>query len=303
MKKNDNISVPALAGAFCFGALTAVTVTMGVVHGTAPVKEQTYKESCRTSLEDIGLPVLLSAPPASPAGSVTGFLSSKSGFEGTGNDAANSYLALYMDSPDISDTDVLDASDDTAAPDTDEESAEAIKEPVTESHTSVYIPQATIITTVSYDENEEESVSVITKFNNGRVLDYDVDVYIDEVDEIEFFYHLVEAESGNQSSLGRRLVADCVLNQRDSGKYPPDIKSVILSPGNYSVVSGGSIFTVTPSESTKQCVEQEMESRIDYAVMYFRTNHYHTFGVPYEVVGDVWFSKACEDNASQWTEE
>lgn len=166
---------------------------------------------------------------------------------------------------------------------------------VLDEHVSMYIPEATVRTVV----RGQEPVTC-TIFKCGRVLSYDVDAFIDEVDETEFFYMLVEAENGNQSSLARRLTADCLLNQVASPKYPDTIKEAILNHNMYEVVSKGSIFTVTPQESTKQCVDTEMISQIDYSVMYFRTKHFHKFGVPYEHVGDCWFSKPGPDDSTQW---
>ena len=56
----------------------------------------------------------------------------------------------------------------------------------------------------------------------------------------------------------------------------------------------------SPSESTIQCVDTELKNQIDYGVMYFRTRHFHNFGVPYDQVGNHYFSKAAEDEVSQW---
>ncbi len=199
--------------------------------------------------------------------------------------------------------DILPAEDSVSVNETPETPAEAPVEDIVavgtvlEEYVSAYIPQATI--QVIKGENED---TVQTVFKSGKVFYYNIDEYLDEVDEVELLYHLVQAEGGNQSSLARRLIADCVLNQRDSGKYPDTIKGVILTPGDFEVVATGSIFKVTPSDSTIECVDNELESRIDYAVMYFRTKHFHTFGVPYDQVGDCYFSKAVEDNSSQWSE-
>ncbi len=167
---------------------------------------------------------------------------------------------------------------------------------ITDRHVSVYIPEAWIITVNSPDG---ESITY-TSFRRGRTLDYDVDQYIEEIDEITLFCQLVEAEAGNQNSLGRRLVADCVLNQLASGRYGEDIKSVIFVDNNYEVVETGAIFCVNPQESTKQCVENELLCQVDYGVMYFRTEHYHDFGIPFVHVDDLWFSKESEDESAQW---
>ncbi len=119
-------------------------------------------------------------------------------------------------------------------------------------------------------------------------------------EDIELLYRLVESEAGQESSLGRRLVADCVLNMARTQRLT--IKQAILNPGIFDVVSSGVIYKTVPSESTIQCVNTELEGQIDYGVMYFRNKHFHTFGVPYEQVGNHYFSKAVEDTEEQWHE-
>ncbi len=162
---------------------------------------------------------------------------------------------------------------------------------------SAYIPTAIIY----WAENTEGNMQEFTKFQlSDIVLPYNVDTYIEETDEIELFYKLVQAEAGTQSSLGRRLVADCVLNQVASEDFPNTIKDIICLPNNFEVVSTGYIFVTQPSETTIKCVDLELESQIDYGVMYFRTEHFHTFGVPYEQVGAHYFSKSNEDNPDEW---
>ena len=158
-----------------------------------------------------------------------------------------------------------------------------------ESHPSAYIAKATIVT---------EEGRTYTVFRKGRVVNFDVDEYIQSVSEEELLYKLVEAESGNQSSLGRRLVTDCVLNMAAAGDG--SVKSAILKKGVFDVVAYGSIFETNPKESTVQCVDTELEGQIDYSVRWFRTGHYHNFGVPFEHVGAHWFSKPAPDDAGQW---
>jgi uncharacterized protein YgiM (DUF1202 family) len=69
--------------------------------------------------------------------------------------------------------------------------------------------------------------------------------YRDEVDytkdDLKLLACLVHAEAGNQSYEGRLAVANIVLNRVKSGKFPDTIKSVIYSPGQFSVASSGSL--------------------------------------------------------------
>lgn len=109
-------------------------------------------------------------------------------------------------------------------------------------------------------------------------------------DSLEYLACCVEAEAGNQTELGKRLVCDTVLNRFDSGKYE-SLYDVINEPGQYSVVENGKILTVTPSEETYRIVNEELECRTNTEVLYFRTDHYHKFGTPLFREGDHYFSK------------
>lgn len=109
-------------------------------------------------------------------------------------------------------------------------------------------------------------------------------------DSLEYLAACVEAEAGNQSELGKRLVCDTVLNRFDLGKYET-LYDVINEPDQYSVVSNGSILRVTPTEHMYRIVAEEVENRTNTEVLYFRTNHYHTFGTPLFKEDDHYFSK------------
>ena len=113
-------------------------------------------------------------------------------------------------------------------------------------------------------------------------------------DSLEYLACCVEAEAGNQSELGKRLVCDTVLNRFDSGKYET-LYDVINEEHNgvyqYSVVGDGRIFEVTPTEETYRIVAEEVENRTNTEVLYFRTKHYHTFVTPLFKEDDHYFSK------------
>lgn len=113
-------------------------------------------------------------------------------------------------------------------------------------------------------------------------------------DSLEYLACCVEAEAGNQSELGKRLVCDTVLNRFDSGKYET-LYDVINEEHNgvyqYSVVEDGRIFEVTPTEETYRIVAEEVENLANTEVLYFRTKHYHTFGIPLFKEDDHYFSK------------
>lgn len=108
-------------------------------------------------------------------------------------------------------------------------------------------------------------------------------------DSLEYLAACVEAEAGNQSELGKRLVCDVILNRYDSGDYET-LYDVINEPGQFSVVSNGMIDRVVPSEETYQAVQKELRNRTNREVLFFREGCYHKFGTPLLSEGDHYFS-------------
>ena len=109
--------------------------------------------------------------------------------------------------------------------------------------------------------------------------------------QIDLLARCVEAESGNQSVLGKRLVCDVILNRVASEAFPDGIEAVINQEGQFGVVANGSINTAVPSEETIAAVMTELNERIDTEVLYFQTGSYSKFGTPFDKVGDHYFSK------------
>ena len=108
-------------------------------------------------------------------------------------------------------------------------------------------------------------------------------------DSLEYLAACVEAEAGNQSELGKRLVCDVILNRYDSGEYET-LYDVINEPEQFSVVSNGMIERVVPSEETYKAVQKELKNRTNREVLFFREGYYHNFGTPLLNEGDHYFS-------------
>lgn len=116
------------------------------------------------------------------------------------------------------------------------------------------------------------------------------DINQGQMDELELLASCIEAEAGNQSILGKRLVADVILNRVDNPAYPNSIREVIYQPGQFAVVDNGAINTVIPTTETWQAVYKELTNRIDETILYFQAGHYGPYGEPWEQVGGHWFS-------------
>lgn len=109
------------------------------------------------------------------------------------------------------------------------------------------------------------------------------------IDEIDLLARCIEAEAGTESLLGKRLVADVVLNRVSSPIFPDTITEVIYQDGQFAVVANGRIENMTPSAETYQAINLEMENRIDSEIVYFQSGGYG-YGEAWERVGNHFFS-------------
>ena len=95
---------------------------------------------------------------------------------------------------------------------------------------------------------------------------------------------IVHHEAGNQSDLGKRLVADTILNRVESDKFPDTVYEVINQPGQYCNPDK------YPSKDMYRLVAEEIYSRTNDKVLWYRTNRYHSYGVPILKEGNHYFS-------------
>lgn len=112
-------------------------------------------------------------------------------------------------------------------------------------------------------------------------------------DSLELLAICVEAEAGNQSLEGKRLVVDVILNRVDdrSGVWGDDIASVITQRGQFtSYWDGGMDKVWEPSPETYKAVEMELEEREHPGVYYFREGMWPEYGSHWKKVGDHYFS-------------
>lgn len=112
-------------------------------------------------------------------------------------------------------------------------------------------------------------------------------IYCKSIDLLE---RCVEAEAGNQSILGKQLVADVILNRVNDPDFPDTITDVIKQKGQFSVVSNGSIDSVSVSAETKEAVKKELVSQVNEEVIFFQTGSFSPYGEDFEKVGDHYFS-------------
>lgn len=111
------------------------------------------------------------------------------------------------------------------------------------------------------------------------------------VEDYVYFAQCVMAEAGDQDELGKRLVIDVILNRKDNINFPDNITDVINEPYQFEVVSNDSINEVIPTDDIYTLIQEEIQNRTDYDVLYFRTDHYHNFGTQLFQHQDHYFSK------------
>lgn len=83
---------------------------------------------------------------------------------------------------------------------------------------------------------------------------------------------------------GKIAVVETILNRCDI--YGKTIEEVIYEPYQYSVANNGE-----PDETVEQAVDIALRENIyPNDMIYFRTGNYHTFGKPYQQIGNHYFS-------------
>ena len=99
------------------------------------------------------------------------------------------------------------------------------------------------------------------------------------------------AEAGTQGPLGKKLVIDVILNRTECIFFPGDtVEEVVFCPGQFAVVSNGSIFRTEPTEDIWELIEEELQERTNNEVVFFQLYRYSSSGEPWAKIGDHYFS-------------
>lgn len=109
-------------------------------------------------------------------------------------------------------------------------------------------------------------------------------------EDIELLALLTMAEAEGECEEGKRLVIDTVLNRVDSDEFPDTIHDVIYQKKAYTSMWNGRVDRVEITDEVIQLVKEELESRTNTDVLYFRTGHYSSYGTPLFKVENHYFS-------------
>ena len=156
----------------------------------------------------------------------------------------------------------------------------AFYQPITQNETS-------IVDESTYEEIVdivEEPVIEITQeaevIEELPLSDYDIDLIA----------LCVMGEAEGESEEGKRLVIDVILNRLDSPRFANTVSGVIYAKNAFECMTNGRIDKCYVRDDIRQLVIEELRSRTNSNIHYFRTNYYHKFGTPVLQVGNHYFS-------------
>lgn len=109
-------------------------------------------------------------------------------------------------------------------------------------------------------------------------------------EDIDLIALVTMAEAEGESEEGKRLVIDVILNRLDSSRFPDTISGVIYAKNAFECMWNGRVDRCYVRDDIRQLVIEELQSRTNSNIHYFRTKHYHRFGTPVVQVGNHYFS-------------
>ena len=91
--------------------------------------------------------------------------------------------------------------------------------------------------------------------------------------EMDLFYRVVYAESGNESYEGQLAVANVILNRIKDKRYPDTLKGVVYQKHQFESVSSNMLYDRTPSDSVKKAVQDAINGKnnIDDSISFWAT--------------------------------
>ena len=129
------------------------------------------------------------------------------------------------------------------------------------------------------------------EYNHSIITRYGDRIYITD-EEIQLMERCVMSEAGGCTCECQEAVATVILNRwQHPDKYPDTIAGVITEEGQFSTKDNGE-----PTLSVRLAVHNAIVyyntalMDLPYQIYYFRQDHYHNFGVPYESIDNLYFS-------------
>lgn len=109
-------------------------------------------------------------------------------------------------------------------------------------------------------------------------------------EDISLIALVTMAEAEGECEKGKRLVIDTILNRMDSEYFPDTAYDVIYQPYQFSSMWNGRVDRCEVREDICQLVQEELETRTNYDVIFFTAGCYSDYGVPMFQVENHYFS-------------
>lgn len=120
-------------------------------------------------------------------------------------------------------------------------------------------------------EVHEVQVPVYKTVTITKTVDRPVETPLTQAEK-ELIASVIYAEACYEDMLGKRLVADVIINRKDNEAFPNTISGVVYQKGQMHRSAG--IW----NEECMKAVEMEMYERIDYDVLWFNNDGYLPYG-------------------------
>lgn len=109
-------------------------------------------------------------------------------------------------------------------------------------------------------------------------------------EEIDLIALVTMGEAEGEPEEGKRLVIDTILNRVDSDYFPDTVYDVVYQPNQFECMWNGRLDRCDVQEEIVTLVKEELQSRMNSEVVFFRTQRYHSYGEPVMQVGNHYFS-------------
>ena len=110
-------------------------------------------------------------------------------------------------------------------------------------------------------------------------------------EDIELIAIVTMAEAEGEPEEGQRLVVDTILNRMDSPYFPDTVYDVVYQENQFTSMWNGRADRCYAKDEIVQLIREELVSRTNSDVVFFRTQRYSKYGVPLFQVGHHYFSK------------
>lgn len=117
------------------------------------------------------------------------------------------------------------------------------------------------------------------------------------LDDFELMGKTVFAEAKTEDFEGQVAVAEVILNRVESENFPDTVEEVIKKDGAFSSWGNGSVEAAPLDDECLEAVQDAVNERIfPDSVVYFHEGHFHSFGTPYTVIGNHYFSSEEDED-------